>query len=155
MRKWWNANNEGNQVRQFAISVTDPKFKEALEKGYRINIGYRGNAKYNADAADGTLDDYSIGSTTYGHSTTVKMRNGEVIVDSYSGVKPFNVYSIRDFEAFLSSGIAFQTAYLFLFANDAIDAEIALLKDKYKDSGVTFNADKIKELRKKIEEANA
>ena len=75
VRKWWNTNNDSNQIRQFAVSIDDQKFFEALEKGYRINIGYRGNAKYNADAADGTLDDYSIGSTTYGHSTTVKMRN--------------------------------------------------------------------------------
>ena len=65
-------------------------------------------------------------------------------------MKPYNVYSIRDFRKFLDSGIVFQTTYLFLFANDAIDAEIALLKDKFKDSGVTFNAEKIKELHDKL-----
>lgn len=65
------------------------------------------------------------------------------------------MYSIKDFKSFLSSGIVFNTAYLFLFATEAIDAEIAILKEKYKDSGVTFNAEKIKELRDKIKQANS
>ena len=32
VRKWWNTNNDSNQIRQFAIAIDDPKFFEALEK---------------------------------------------------------------------------------------------------------------------------
>lgn len=145
VRKWWNEANPTNQIRQFSVTIGDDNFMDALEKGYRINIGYRGNRKYNEDSNDGVLDNYDIGITSYWHSTTCKLVNGNVIVDNYKGVKKFNTYSIKDFNAFLKSGIVFNTAYLFLFANDAIDSEIALLKDKWKDSGITFNADKIKE----------
>lgn len=82
VRNWWNRNNPGNQIRQF--SITREELLEALSKGHRVNIGYRGNSAYNLDASDGTLDSVDIGKTSYGHSTTAKIVDGEVIVDNYS-----------------------------------------------------------------------
>lgn len=147
VRNWWNRKNPDNQIRQF--NLTKSELLEALKKGHRVNIGYRGNSIYNADASDGVLDSIDIGKTTYGHSTTAKIIDGEYIVDNYKGVKVYNTYKIADFEAFLDSEITFPSYYAYFFATEAIDAEIYLLKEKYRESNpeITFNEAKIKEYR--------
>lgn len=152
VRNWWNRNNPNNQIRQFKLSK-DELF-EALDKWHRVNIWYRGNKVYNEDAqSDGILDSIDIWKTNYGHSTTVKKRNDwKVVVDNYDGVKKFNIYSIKDFEAFIDSEITFPSYYLYLFANDAMDAEIALMKDKWKNErpDIIFNEAKIREYRERL-----
>lgn len=147
VRNSWNRAHPNNQIRQFSIPTGSDQFFEALEKGHRLNIGYSGNSAYNLDASDGVLDSANIGKTTYGHSTTTKMIDGEFIVDTYKWVKSHNTYKIADFKAFISSGIVFPTSYLYLFAREQIDAEIQLLKEKHKDSGVIFNEEKMKEYK--------
>lgn len=143
VRNWWNKNNPNNQIRSFALNNSE--IMEAMKKGHRVNIGYMGNATYNKDAADGVLDSMNIGPTSYGHSTTVKIVGDEVVVDSYAGVKKHNIYKVADFQAFLDSPLTFATGYMYMFNSAAIDAQIALLKEKHKNSGVIFNAEKIKE----------
>lgn len=59
VRNWWNKRNPDRQIRQFALDRAE--LFEALEKGYRINIGYRGNKNYNQDVSDGVLDSLDIG----------------------------------------------------------------------------------------------
>lgn len=145
VRNWWNRKNPDNQIRQFKLSNTE--LLEALEKGHRVNIGYRGNKAYNEDASDGILDNIEIWDTSYGHSTTAKIIDGKVIVDNYKWVKPYNIYKISDFKAFIDSDITFPSYYLFLFTNEAIESEIQLLKQKHKDSWVIFNEGKIREYR--------
>jgi len=150
VRHWWNDANPNNQIRQF--NLTKEQFMEALIKGHRPIIGYRGNSAYNLDASDGVLDSVDIWKTTYGHFTTVKFIDGEFVVDNYKWVKTHNTYKIADFEAFIDSDITFPSYYLYLFASDAMDAQIALLKDKWKDErpDITFNADKIKEYKEML-----
>lgn len=148
VRNWWNRNNPNNQIRQF--KVTKEEMMDALKNGHRVNIGYRGNKTYNTDKEDGVLDSVNIGTTTYWHSTTAKIIDGEVVVDNYKWVRKYNIYKIADFEAFLDSDITFPSYYLYLFASDSIDAEISLLKEKYKDSWIVFDGEKIKEYREAL-----
>lgn len=160
VRNWWNENNPNNQIREVSFEIGSKEFYDVLDKWYRVNLWYRGNRKYNEDAADWVLDSANIWPTTYGHSTTiisaVRTKNNKIklVVDNYEWIKKFNIYSIKDFQAFLDSGIVFHTAAVFIFANSKIDKEIELLKKKYAKSNpkIKFNADKIKEYQNALKD---
>ena len=130
VRRWYNAAFPNDQIHQIALDAGGAKFMEALTKGYRINIGYRGNSEFNRDAADGVLDGTSFSDTTYGHSTTVKLVGNHVVVDNYKGVKPKNVYSIKDFSGFVKGGNVFPKAYLFLKVKTMDESQTKRLEAK-------------------------
>lgn len=160
VRNWWNENNPNNQIREVSFEIGSKEFYDVLDKWYRINLWYRGNRKYNEDVSDWVLDSSNIGATTYGHSTTlisaVRTKNNKIklVVDNYAWVKKFNIYSIKDFQAFLDSGIVFHTASVFIYANEKIDVEIDYLKKKYAKTNpeITFNIDKIKEYQEALKD---
>jgi len=160
VRNFWNRNNPTNQIREVSFEIWSKEFYDVIDKWYRINLWYRGNRKYNDDVADWVLDSSSIWATTYGHSTTLieakKTKDNKIklVVDNYEWVKKFNIYSIKDFQEFLDSGIVFHTAAVFIFANTKIDLEIELLKKKYSKTNpkIKFNADKIKEYQNALKD---
>ena len=70
--KEWNASDFGKKYWKAAYYSIDLKndnlVKWILDKRYTICTGYQGNANYNKDKRDGTLDGTDFGASTYWHA---------------------------------------------------------------------------------------
>lgn len=105
-------------LNSFHVYVGSSEFFDALDKGYTIITGYRGNALYNADRKDGVLDKIQFGESTYGHAIRVVKCDEdtyELVVDNYAGVNEPNTYKIRkvDFEALIKTKVFFTSGFIF------------------------------------------
>lgn len=119
VRRWWNAKNPDETISQYAVNIHSEEFDELIQKWHRVNIGLKGNSKYNLDISDGVLDSTNIGKTTYGHSTTIRKLNNAIfkwtyVIDNYCWEMKHNIYGFKDFQSFIDSGLVYETAYVFL-----------------------------------------
>lgn len=119
VRRWWNTINPDETISQYAVNIHSEEFDELIQKWHRVNIGLKGNSKYNVDISDGILDSTNIGKTTYGHSTTIRKLNNAIfkwtyVIDNYSWEMKHNIYGFKDFKQFIDSGLVYETAYVFL-----------------------------------------
>ena len=114
------------EILSFRLTLCSEEFWQAIDAGYSVATGYRGNADYNKDfLTDGILDGTDFGSLTYGHSLRfVKDKDSDeikVIVDNYPERK-FNVYKIKretlqklwENQVFFTSGYVFATRESFV-----------------------------------------
>ena len=118
VRRWWNAKNPDETISQYAVNIHSEEFDELIQKWHRVNIGLKGNSKYNLDISDGVLDSTNIGKTTYGHSTTIRKLNNAIfkwtyVIDNYCWEMKHNIYGFKDFQSFIDSGLVYETAYVF------------------------------------------
>lgn len=114
-----------DEVITFRVGVGQEDMREALDKGYSVVTGYRGNAAYNKDYLDdGLLDGTAFSDLTYGHSIRVA-KSGEdtyeIIIDSYPERK-HNVYKVTWANLVLlhDNGIFFNSGYVFVLKEDYI-----------------------------------
>lgn len=120
LRRWWKA-NEGD-ITSYRVDLTSADFAEALQKGYSVVTGYRGNAQYSQDvAADGILDNLSIGNTTYGHAIRItgdrqQPNYARLVIDNYLNAQPFNTYRIKidDLPKLVNKGVFYYSGYIFV-----------------------------------------
>ena len=109
----WN-----EELLSFSVPLADEAFFDALEKGYTVVVGYRGNKEYNLDRKDGVLDKISFGATTYGHCVRMVKTDKntyDMVVDNYFGRDP-NTYKIKrgHLEELVKNKVFFRTGYLFV-----------------------------------------
>lgn len=120
LRRWWKA-NEGD-ITSYRVDLGSADFVEALQKGYSVITGYRGNAQYNQDvAADGILDNLSIGNTTYGHAIRItrdrqQPNYARLVIDNYLKAQAFNTYRIKieDLPKLVNKGVFYYSGYIFV-----------------------------------------
>jgi hypothetical protein len=120
LRRWWKA-NEGDMT-TYRVNVAGSDFVEALNKGYSVVTGYRGNSQYNQDvAADGVLDNISIVNTTYGHAIRIARDRdlpdyARLVIDNYLDAQPFNTYRIKidDLPKLVDKGVFYYSGYIFV-----------------------------------------
>ena len=104
-------------VDYWRVKVATEDFFKALDQGYTVICGYRGNAEYNKDRNDGTLDDLIFGTSTYGHAVRIVKAQDyyEIIVDNYSKGWFTNTYKIEreHLDDLVANGVFFQNGYVF------------------------------------------
>lgn len=104
--------NLGYGLEKFRFTKSSEAFNHLLENGWRLNIGLQGNSAYSRDSQDDWIVQNEIsGKKSWGHSTTIrKIGDTEyqiVVIDSYKGIKKYNIYSFEDFSAFIHSPYVF------------------------------------------------
>lgn len=109
----------------FKVMLDEQGFWDALDKGYSVQTGFRGNKDYNSDHIDGYLDGTSFGKTTYGHSVRiVKDKDGDVynvVVDNYiDSKKERNIYRFKraNLDALIKNYVFFRAGYIFVVKDD-------------------------------------
>ena len=120
LRRWWK--NNAGEIASYRVDVAGADFAKAIAKGYSIVTGYRGNAQYNRDvAADGILDNISIGNTTYGHAIRISRDRDRpdyvrLVIDNYLDAQPFNTYRIKiaDLPQMVKNGVFYSSGYIFV-----------------------------------------
>ena len=104
-------------VISFQVSIPSPELFEALDKGYSVVVGYRGNAAYNTDRLDGILDGYSFGTSTYGHAVRITKHGEEyeLLIDNYPD-SGHNTYKINksNLGKLVSNRVFFSYGYVFI-----------------------------------------
>jgi hypothetical protein len=68
--KRWNEKFPTMQVMYFKSNLGTKEIQMVLDKGYGVCGWYKGNAEYNKDRMDFTLDGTEFGETTYWHATS-------------------------------------------------------------------------------------
>ena len=114
----------GMNLVTFRVDMKTDDVFYALDKGYSIDTGFRGNRSYNKDITDGTLDDLDFGLSTYGHSVRVVPREDgdlDIVVDNYiESKKEKNTYRVdrNKFNKLVSNGVFFRWGYVFAKKDD-------------------------------------
>lgn len=88
----------------------------ALDAGYSLVVGFRGNKEYNADKNDGSLDNLTFGEGTYGHIVRMTKDKDLIrVVDNYKGSKN-ETYTIdpKNLGKLVLNRVFFTSAYLFI-----------------------------------------
>lgn len=115
----------GVEVMSFVMALNSDEFWYALDMGYTIYCGFRGNKTYNDDKNDGTLDETAFGVSTYGHAVRMIKDSAsdmyDIIVDNYanSTTKP-NRYKFKKehLQELLRNNVFFTTGYVFVIKSD-------------------------------------
>jgi len=117
-------------VNYFRVSLNGIDFREALEQGYSVVCGYRGNKDFGIDfKEDGILDLKDLGVTTYGHC--IRISQGEepgmydIVIDNYLGRPKYNVYKIpeENFKALVANRVFFKNGYVYVMSKQ-LDAPV-------------------------------
>ena len=131
VRKEFNETSD-RKVASFRLS-NGPILKQALDYGYSLVAGYRGNAAYNADKNDGVLVGSDFPGWTYGHCVRIRKQGDMiVVVDNYSGLVEHNVYSIEHFDDLVKNGVFFNEFYLFMWSETITESQSKRLWAKAK-----------------------
>lgn len=131
VRHLWNKENPEDQIITHRVAINSDTFFEALNKGYSIHTGYRGNKKYNEDAYDWELNGTEFGPATYWHSIRITKKGDEYVVDNYIGLVEHNIYKIDDLKKLVKNRVFFNSWYIYLFKNDIMkeqNPDIALIE---------------------------
>lgn len=123
VRKLWNKENPEDQLITHRVALNSDTFFEALNKGYSVHTGYRGNAKYNEDKADWELNGTEFGPATYWHSIRITKECSEYVVDNYIGATKHNIYKIDDLVDLVKNKVFFNNWYIYLFKNDIMETQ--------------------------------
>lgn len=112
----------------FRVVNCGADFWRALELGYSVATGYRGNANFDSDfLADGVLDGTKFGSPSYGHAIRITLDPDDpdtlnLVVDNYPERK-YNIYKVKraTFEKLWANGVFFNSGYFFATREAFID----------------------------------
>lgn len=113
----------GVDLRTFVFALDSDEAMDALDKGYSLNAGFRGNAAYTADKNDdGILGGTNFKPGTYGHAIRLTP-SGEVevlAVDNYPKTAKHNTYKIskENLKKLVANGVFFRMAYVYAYAED-------------------------------------
>lgn len=129
VRRFWNERHPDMQVTSFRIQYGDPIFMEALEKGYSLTGGYKGNNDYNIDYRDGVLSGTDFKPSTYGHCIRIFLDGKETVIDNYEGVMT-NRYRIENLKELEKNGVFYTSFYLFIKKSSMTESELKRLEAK-------------------------
>ena len=120
---WWNEKNPNEKLKYFRIRLDEQAYQDAINAGYTVQVGYRGNRAYNKDVEDGVLDGTSFGPTTYGHAIRNKDKDLLTIkeIDNYDKPsKAYNVYDVskETFAKLVANGIYFIHGFVVVYESD-------------------------------------
>lgn len=125
VRNLYNNLFPNDQLMSFEIKMKSEALFEALDLGYSVVTGYRGNKAYNTDKLDGVLDEVTFGTSTFGHCvrSIVKRKDGfYYIVDNYyTNTNKNNVYRIaskENLKKLIYYNVFFQNGYIFVNKKD-------------------------------------
>ena len=108
----------------FRLDVRKGEFISAIEKGYTVQVGYKGSSDYNFDfKADGKLDNTDFGVSTYAHAIrSVDKDTVEVIkVDNYfKPSRKYNIYTVPkvNLPALIANDVFFAYGYVMCYKKD-------------------------------------
>lgn len=107
----------------FRVNLTSSDFLSALEKGYTVQVGYRGNADYNFDfRTDGDLDKTSFGAATYGHAirTIVEPMNFKMVDNYFKASNAHNTYIIpkENLGQLVANNVFYEYGYVACYKKD-------------------------------------
>lgn len=138
------ARENGYDVLTFRVALGSEEFYEAINLGYSVCTGYRGNGNYNRDIeADAVLDGTDFGTTTYGHYLRMTKDHPKTMVDNYPVTRPgSNIYTIKEgnLPALLDGNYFFKNGYIFVNRADFIQSNpewVQALIDDFTKAGVT------------------
>jgi hypothetical protein len=122
--KWWNEKNPNEKLKYFRIRLDEQAYQDAINLGYTVQVGYRGNKAYNEDyLKDGVLDETAFTNLTYGHAIRNKDKDLLTIkeIDNYN--KPSRAYNVYDvskenFAKLVSKRIYFIHGFVVVYEDD-------------------------------------
>ena len=117
---------EDEEVITFRVGVGQSDMQDALELGYSVVTGYRGNKDYNNDFLDdGILDGADFHAFTYAHCIRITKDQDtglyDIIVDNYPS-RSYNTYKIswENLVKLQMNGVFFSSGYVFVVKADYI-----------------------------------
>lgn len=122
VRGVWNGRFPEDQLVTFRIRLNSQECLNAIESGYTVYCGYRGNSTYNKDfKEDGVLDSITFGASTYGHAVRMVQDKHDkdsmnAIVDNYNKSSRPNIYTFKKehLRDLVANGVFFSSGYLFV-----------------------------------------
>lgn len=113
----------GIDLTSFVFALDSDEAMDALDKGYTLFVGFRGNPAYTADKNDdGVLAGTNFKPATYGHAIRLTP-GGEVevlAVDNYVKTAKHNTYKIskENLKTLVKNSVFFRMAYVFAYTED-------------------------------------
>lgn len=124
VRKFASVNFSKEELVSFRVDLDSQEFTDNLEKGYSFVVAYRGNANFQADKNDGTLDLVKLdGKSTFGHCLRIVKHKDKnmvrMIIDNYpqSGHNAYDI-PLENLPKLVQNGIFYQSAYVLAYKSD-------------------------------------
>ena len=125
VKEWVNKNCE-DKVNYYRLDVGSGDFGMAMRLGYSPVVGYRGNATYSQDRADGVLDLTEIVDSTYAHCLRAGYFKGHLptyatkvtqIVDNYPH-RSTNLYLVptSNWKKLVKGNVFFTSSYIYVLS---------------------------------------
>lgn len=122
VRDKWNETHPNDTVSSFTVQLLGEEFTDAIDAGYSVVTGFRGNKDYNKDVLDGILDGDKFPNFTYGHFLRIVKHDAEhygLVIDNYAKYnnRP-NAYAVVSHDQLLRlvrNQVFYLNGYFFVF----------------------------------------
>ena len=113
--EYWNATYPDKLVSYVKILRTDADFTAILKKNFMLWCTYKWNSAYNKDYQwDLILNWETFGTSTYGHRTSILLKDNKIMVEDSAAGNKYNEYELKQFTKLIQNWVYNPNFYLFI-----------------------------------------